>query len=358
MANSLPPIPTPPAQLWREFRISMLPLIVFLGTIALVMMLWRQYVVPVTVLGMVQTNVTAVISTVPGLLSNVTVKSFDLVTNGQPLATVVVYDPGLVEASVRKVRSEAMVFGERMEINLEGRRQAIAGLESDLLNAKTALNQDQVSLTLAQSNLLRQTELYNSNIISAAAWETASNVYAGLKGQIADRSNLVQKIDKWLAQLAPSVESNALGMANIVQESILDAQEEIRQTMKPVVLTAPVSGRVSLLARHSGERVRAGEVVVAITPTSSDKIIAYVRQPILHYPQVGDVVTVRLRSPKRTAGRSQVIHVGSQLEQIGIVFTPWVANKNLADIGLPIAVSMPAGFTLLPGELVDVMMQR
>ena len=34
--DSLPPIPTPPAQRWREFRIQVLPILVFLGTVAII----------------------------------------------------------------------------------------------------------------------------------------------------------------------------------------------------------------------------------------------------------------------------------------------------------------------------------
>jgi hypothetical protein len=41
--DSLPPIPTPLAQRWREFRIEILPLIVFVSTLVAIALMWRSY---------------------------------------------------------------------------------------------------------------------------------------------------------------------------------------------------------------------------------------------------------------------------------------------------------------------------
>ena len=358
MPNQLPPIPTPPAQLWREFRISMLPLIVFAGSIVLVMMLWKQYVVPVTVLGLVQTNTTPVITTLAGELTNLNVRQYDLVTNGQVLGAVMVYDPALTAAEVSRAETETQLFGGRMDIAIDGRRQTIAQLEVNLLNTKALLNQDKVNLLLAESNYVRQSELRLSNIIAQSALEIAQTTRDGLRGQVQDRLKLIATTEQWLGTLRPSIEASSVSMSNVIREDILRAQEVVRQTQKPIILVAPVSGRVNYAPYRSGSRVAAGTMIVSITPTNADRVTAFVRQPIIHYPKVGDPVRVRTRSPSRTSGEGKVIQVGSQLEQIGLIFTPWAASKSAVDFGLPITVSLPPGMELLPGELVDVSMHR
>jgi hypothetical protein len=54
MKESLPPIPTPVAQRWREFRIQILPIIVFVGILAAILMMWRNFVQPPSVVGEAQ----------------------------------------------------------------------------------------------------------------------------------------------------------------------------------------------------------------------------------------------------------------------------------------------------------------
>ena len=49
--DPLPPIPTPPAQRWREFRIQVLPVVVFVGVLTAVVCMWKSYVVPSGVVG-------------------------------------------------------------------------------------------------------------------------------------------------------------------------------------------------------------------------------------------------------------------------------------------------------------------
>ena len=354
--QTLPPIPTPPNQLWREFRISFLPLIIFTATLIGVLLLWRQYVVPISVLGLVQTNSVQIVTTQAGLVSNLTVRQFDWVTNGQPLASVVVFDPEVTHAALIKAVSDSQIFGERMDINIDGRRQTIATLAVNLLAAKTLLNQDKVNLSLAESNLLRNGELFKSNIISQATLDAFRAARDGAKGQVQDRANMIKEFADMLSQLKPSVEASAVGMSNVIRQDILSAQDLIRQTQKPLVLTSPMNGRISRIFHHSGERVQAGASLITVTPTNSDLIVAYLRQPIVHYPYVGQKVIVRTRSPQRRTGDATIRHVGAQLENINAMFIPWATKTT--EMGLPFAVSLPTDLQLMPGELVDVTLPR
>ena len=52
--DSLPPIPTPAAQRWREFRIQILPVIVFVCTMVAIALMWRSFVQASRVVGEVE----------------------------------------------------------------------------------------------------------------------------------------------------------------------------------------------------------------------------------------------------------------------------------------------------------------
>ena len=45
--KSLPPIRTPFLQHWREFRIEYLPKVTFVGAVALAVVLWQRWALPV-----------------------------------------------------------------------------------------------------------------------------------------------------------------------------------------------------------------------------------------------------------------------------------------------------------------------
>lgn len=44
--NSLPPIPVPLAQRWRQFRMHVLPVLLFVALLASIIVMWRSYFFP------------------------------------------------------------------------------------------------------------------------------------------------------------------------------------------------------------------------------------------------------------------------------------------------------------------------
>ena len=104
--DTLPPIPTPPAQRWREFRIQMLPIVTFIGVMIGVVLLWQQYVLPTNIIGEVESIRANVISTVPGTLKELKVTRFDRVTNGQIIAVISTMDPELFQTSLHAIEAD------------------------------------------------------------------------------------------------------------------------------------------------------------------------------------------------------------------------------------------------------------
>ena len=60
--DKLPPIPTPVSQRWREFRIQILPFIIFVLVLGGIVALWRSFVQPVGIVGFAETNAVNVVA--------------------------------------------------------------------------------------------------------------------------------------------------------------------------------------------------------------------------------------------------------------------------------------------------------
>src|SRR5216683_693610 len=100
--DPLPPIPTPPGQHWREFRIKVLPFLMFGCVVAGAACIWRYLIMPTNLVGQVESITASVTTTAPGLLSELRVDRFSEVTNGQPIAVVLPFDPDLTKASLKR----------------------------------------------------------------------------------------------------------------------------------------------------------------------------------------------------------------------------------------------------------------
>lgn len=104
--DSLPPIPTPTAQRWREFRIQILPLVIFVITLVAIAMMWRNFVQPSGIVSQAEAIQANVISLSDGVITDLMIERFQVVTNGQLLGTVRTTDPEMLKASLASLQSD------------------------------------------------------------------------------------------------------------------------------------------------------------------------------------------------------------------------------------------------------------
>ena len=114
--DPLPPIPTPAHQRWREFKIQVLPVVIFAITISMVVFLWRTYVLPANLVGMVETNSVAITTAEPGVITEMFVSQFEEVTNAQPLCVIRPFSPELTRAALDKVAADLNVLRSRLSL--------------------------------------------------------------------------------------------------------------------------------------------------------------------------------------------------------------------------------------------------
>ena len=357
-SGPLPPIPTPAGQHWREVRIRALPPIIFALILAGLFITWTSLVVPVSMVGQVETNTVSVITTQAGLLTDLAVNRFDEVTNGQILGFVTPYDSEQIDAQLAAIASGINVLKARMDLNELGNFYSAANMSLGLDAQRTLLNVAKVGLQQADFQVKTDEELMKKppSVVTPLTYKADVAKRDALKSEVEDRTQLVERWVKDVETLAPLRTNVVSLMDTSIKEDILKQQEQLRQMQKPLAIRAAASGRISAVGHHAGERVPAGAAIVTITSTKADRILAYVRQPINYHPKLGDVVTVRTRTTRRRTSEAQVVRVGAQLEPIGVLLLPM--GKLPGEVGLPIALTLPPELNLFPGEVVDLKVSR
>ena len=164
--EALPPIPTPPAQRWREFRIQVLPVLVFLVTTTAIAVMWHNFVLPSGVVGQVEVVTNSVITAFDGTLTNLSVDRFDYVTNGQVLGIVEVVDPEVHDAGVAAIPANLEVVQARMAMNRTAGFNNYSTKRIEMLREQLAFELAQTQLIQAEADLKRQSNLYAAGAIS------------------------------------------------------------------------------------------------------------------------------------------------------------------------------------------------
>jgi hypothetical protein len=120
----------------------------------------------------------------------------------------------------------------------------------------------------------------------------------------------------------------------------------------PKAITSPIEGVVTSIRKLPGDIIAAGEPIMTVSSDKPDRIIAFLRQPMVFNPEVGMVVELRPRGRMKKAVESKIAKVGSQLAPIrGSLLQP---GQTRTELGLPIIIDTPKDIPLYPGEIVDI----
>ncbi|MDB6033000.1 MAG: hypothetical protein JWM16_3338 [Verrucomicrobiales bacterium] len=349
--ESLPPIPTPTGQRWREFRIRVLPIFVFIAAVITLGTLWKGYVQPGGVIGTVEAITTAVTSIADGQLIDLGVDKFDSVKKDQVIGTASRMDTELISATLASISADLQVMRARMMMDEKRYAQSSQELQLNLLTHKVQLVVEKVNLVQASNEFHRVSELYNqqNTLATGSEYDLAKAKNDSLQAQIRERTQLIKDMEDSLTSLKASEGSQGKDPVSLA----IQAKElEFQLAVKPLPLKAPIDGVITMVNKRVGERLLKGDIILTVSSPRTDRIVAYIRQPVNYVPTTNDTVVVRSRTQKRTVGTGQILRVGAQLVSIDpLLLSP--DGKRL-EMGLPILVSLPAGMNLTPGEFVDM----
>ena len=351
--EKLPPIPTPVSAQWREFRYQYLPLITFVGIVAVVVVMWRDYVLPPTVIAQVEPITANVISSQPGLLTSLSVERFQHVTNGQEIAQVQIMETNVLAASLSVIEGNLAVKREQLDLLVNRDNMIYERERLDFLQQVVQNNMNAELLPLYTSNYLRMSNLWfrtTPPLISEAQYEDAFAQYQKCKVGIQGMTSYLAEREKVL----PKLKVDASNLVYAVTKDIQAQADRLLNAQSNITLRAPIDGMVSVINHRAGERVVPGNTIVVVTPLKSDRIIAFMRQPINAKPIPNEWVQVRRQTFQREVGFGKIVQVGTQLQQIDPTLFP--PGAKVTDMGLPFLVKMKDLMDLSPGERVDVIL--
>lgn len=352
--DKLPPIPTPASQRWREFRIQILPFIIFIAVVAGIVSLWRGFVNPVGIVGFAETNAVNVVATQDGLLSVLNVERFQMVTQDQEIGLIVNTDPEFLKAQITSAQADLKVLAERNEVDVQRTDQSYQQFRQQLFSHQVDQAKDAPSWQLASNEFVRASAGLKTGVETPATFDAKKYAFETLTATIASRDVQIAELKRTLSELEAR-RRGTNGAPSAFAEAYEAKARELELMLKPSTVRAPISGMISFVHHSGGERVLRGMPIVTITAPVARHVIGYIRQPIATKPEPNATVQITTRSQPRTIARGQVVHVGAQLEPINPALLS-VDTKRM-EVGLPILVSVPQGVRLTPGEFVDLFIE-
>jgi len=347
----LPPIPTPPAQRWKEFRVQFLPLIVFVLAVVAVCVLWNHTIQPMGVVGEVEITAAEVISPEDGSIIELTVDRFTKVEAGQVVGYTLRMDDEMKVAAEAILEAESSIESIRQTVAEGRRRLDVQQLKLDLQKERTDLASNTPRLLEASNRFVRAKELVEAQYgpISKADYDKDLAEFEALKATINSQKETIAELQQFIDATERGEPIDIIAAINAAKKAQLDELERTRRSP----LICPISGVVNLVNKRAGERVLRGESVMLISAPESQRIVGYIKQPIVKRPTLGANVRVRTRTRPPMIGEAKILSIGGQIEPIKDTMLSGDATTAVAS-GLPILVSLPKNLPLLPGELVDL----
>src|SRR6185503_14136033 len=206
--EKLPPIPTPVSQRWREFKIQVIPTVVFLCVVTCIVYLWTNHVQPLSVIGSVETNWVNVTCLQDGVLSEMAVERFQNVTEGQEIGIIIKTDPELIKATIASVQADLEVQRERLRVDQRRTDQGYQDIKQKLQTYLLEQVIEKANLTLYSNDWVRAKRLFEEGgpqkgLISEANLDQARAKYETTRASIEQREELIAEYRKMVNELAP-----------------------------------------------------------------------------------------------------------------------------------------------------------
>lgn len=358
----LGPIPTPPAQRMREIRLLYLPRIVFAIAVVIVAVLWSQWVAPATLVAEAEIEQADVRSAQAGVVASLKVGMLQPVHAGDVVGQIVAANPRILDATLSVIRADVAMLSATMAGATDRQKNAIEfeKIQIDWMARRVDLATLRGRFQQAESQLARNAPLHKAGLITDEAFDVLKTDRDALAAQVEEQARLVAQMEPIVRSLAPRDDKDpalasqpALDAAIRVQEAKLKLAEE---QLTPMPLIAPIDGLVSAVLRRPGENVIAGEAVLRVSATRAERLTGFLRQPLSFEPKQGMTAEVRTRGGKRLVATTKITEVGAAMEMIppSIVAALRLPANPPPEHALRLQFALPAGMTLRPGEMVDV----
>jgi len=360
----------------------LLPALVWLVVLACVVGLFYQRSRRFEVLAIVQGQIHQIAATCTGRLKNVPVGLFDEVKQGQTVAILdTILDNENLQAELAvaaaeiehlmaqliptqerllaeatNLRTNQIADERRFYVDIENARLQILSLKVQLATDKITLEDLSVEVKIAEDLLKQEAiapyELQRVEVRHKTMAEKIRENEDMLEQAEADLKQAQHRRDEFAHRLPqhPSVDS-ALDVIHKQLKVQEQRMEELLARRKPLNLTTPFDGMVSLIQRWPGEAVQANEPILTITELRPTDVVAYAKNEQIAQIREGMVVEIVRNTEPVQIARSQVISVGPAVEQLPIQL--WL-NPNVPEWGRPFVIKAPPQMKLIVGERVGI----
>lgn len=361
-----------------------LPVLVWLGAAACVVVLFRYRSQRFEVLGIAQGEVHQIAATCRGRLESVPVQLFDKVSRGDTVAIIntVLDDENLkaelavISAEIQHLTAELIPTQDRLlaeatereidkiaaqrrfnvdventrlrilelKVQLETDRKILEDLELDI---KSFIIQDRLQIDDAALYELQKLKVRRNTL--AKKIEESKHLLTQAEQ---DLKQAQQRRDEF-AQRQPQHPSVG-GALKVIHKAIEVQEQRMKELIarrNALVLKSPIDGMVSQIQNVPGEAVLVGEPILNITELKPREIIAYADENQARQIQKGTAVELIKTSEPAQIAKSEVTYLGPNISQMPVRL--W-RNPNIAQWGRPILIKIPPGLKLIPGETVGV----
>ncbi len=351
-------IPIPASLIWRELRVRVFPILIFLVIAGVVAWLWRDRVEAANMIGHVVGKQAEVRSPQSGSLAELTVSPFDEVLAGDAVARLVTTDPKIMQAELAVVLAQIELIRLSRDPFVDQERNLLnyESMQVDLMENRARLGMARIQKEQALRELGRLENMDERGLTAKEQLERARMEYETLSEEVTvieelvdrlqarlDRFDLDKIIDSWR-------DNDPLAAALKVHQRTI---EKIEAEMMPVVLHAPVTGQVGRVHRVNGEYVDQGDTIISIYSHQPDYIVGYLRHPLFVHPEPGMKVLVRKQGRDREEAIVEIERVGARMESVE-QFTSLFPDQPFETMGLPVRVAVSHELNLRPGEVVDM----
>ena len=348
--DPLPPIPSPPAHYWRQFCVKVVPYLAFGVVLALTLWLWGRNLANPLLQGTAEGLEADVASPKAGRLTQLNVVPYQEVKAGEVIAVVDPVNPAVLSSTLALIRAEM----EQIRIDAGfrvGDKLRYAQLRLDWMVQQADLLAVGAQWRYATNEFQRVAKLFAEKIADQQVYDVAKRDYEQADQLVKEKTIALEAAGQTLRQLDPTApESPSIKAALAVAEARL---RMVSAELQPIILTAPISGRVIKLVTLAGSTVAPAAPIVTIASAHVDRIIGFVGLPLRIEPRLGMEVEIRSRGLNRAVGRARITYVGPRIELFNAPIRLRTMEAAQAR-GLPIAASVPPNMGLRPGELVDL----
>lgn len=366
---------------WREWRrrlALMTPVIVWTAAVIAAVVVHRRVYFAGAIRGFADDQPVTLAHFEPGTVHEVHVRLFDSVARGQVLLTLddaqerielqsIETDVERLRAAVgaEKARLEASNAWSTADVSDLARQFAVDREEAhvEYLAQQVTNATDAVLLGGAEVEYEHERRLYDSGSAAFLELVDAETKVGALRETVSRNAEVLaskkQAFDeadlRWNAFLArqdvTALYDPVLTPLRLAVEVRRHDLDETVRRINAHVLRAPTDGQVTILLARAGDSVQVGTPLVAISPTSTNRVLAYLPEDIVHSTHIGSPVAVRRFTADPAEFKGRVVGLSAVVSEAPLRFRT-IPGSPVWGRGL--LVNLDEGVQLLPGEAVRI----